>query len=84
MAAPNERAQDKWQSSVFLIALDLALDSWAEGWVKGLLDPLGPLRRTYASEEKPGGTLELLTLENIKKGMSVWTFQMTLVADLSQ
>ena len=48
--------------------------------MKGLLDPLGPLRRTYASEEKPGGTLELLTLENIKKGKSVWTFQMWLIS----
>ena len=53
------------KSSVFLTALDLALNSWAEGWVNGLLDPPGPLRRTHASEEKPGGTLELFTLKNI-------------------
>ena len=72
------------KSSVFLTALDLALNSWAEGWVNGLLDPPGPLRRTHASEEKPGGTLELFTLKNILKGKSVWTFQMILVADLSQ
>ena len=52
--------------------------------MKGLMDLPGPLRRTHASEEKPGGTLELLTLENIKKGKSVWTFQMILVADVSQ
>ena len=75
VTAPNERAQDKWQSSVFLSALDLALDSWAEGWVKGLLDPAGPLRRIHASEEKPGAILELLTLENIKKGKIVWHFK---------